>query len=220
MSLWNIFRTTFSNLFPVVYKRLIGRTFWWNFGCFRGFGNLIAFQSFGISESRRQWLIKYLRRAIDIHGRCLKHSFGIPSSPRAFLSFNKVTHVDMSQGFNFRKEVSTTDASRAWTLLFTCHSCFCSHRSWYVNWFSKESAIVLAFSFMWYIIPKGPWIAVSAFDPFRFLNDFTLGHRSWGVTSQFPTLSPKFACLSPDSFGDPVICRFTWWILCCLPQFP
>jgi hypothetical protein len=40
----------------------------------------------------------------------------------------------------------STASSRAWTLASTRHSWLSSHRSWGVNWFSKQSSIVLAFS--------------------------------------------------------------------------
>jgi hypothetical protein len=39
-------------------------------------------------------------------------------------------------------------------VVFTCRTCFSSHRSSDVNWFSKQSTITLAFSSGWYAIPK------------------------------------------------------------------
>jgi hypothetical protein len=90
----------------------------------------------------------------------------------------------MSQGLTFPNGMSSSNASIAWTV--TRRSWFSSHRSWAVNWFSKQSAIALAFSFWWYVIPKGQWTAVDAFDPSLFINDSAIGHRACGVTSQFP----------------------------------
>jgi hypothetical protein len=93
----------------------------------------------------------------------------------------------MSQGLTFPNRVSSTDASRAWTLGSTCHSQFLSHRSWDVSWFSKQSAITLAFSFRWYLIPKGPWTVVGVFGPYLFICDFIISNKAWSGTSQFPT---------------------------------
>jgi hypothetical protein len=56
-----------------------------------------------------------------------------------------------------------------------------------VNWFSKQSAVMLAFLFVWYVIPKGPWTVVDAFGPSLFISDYTIDHKAWGVTSQFHT---------------------------------
>jgi hypothetical protein len=46
--------------------------------------------------------------------------------------------------------------------------------------------VALFFSLWWYVVPKGPWKAVGAFGPTLFICDFAIGHRAWGVTSQFP----------------------------------
>jgi hypothetical protein len=96
----------------------------------------------------------------------------------------------MSQGHTFSIGMLSTDASRAWTVVSTCPSWFWSHRTRDVNWFSKQSAIALAFSFGWYVIPEGPRIAVGAFGQFIFIRDFAIGHRAWGVASQFPNFVP------------------------------
>jgi hypothetical protein len=90
--LWTIFRKLFSNNLPVVDKRLIGRKYCRNFGSLPGFSNIItfaSFQNFGKWDSRRQWLNKCVRCTSDFLGRCLRHSFGIPSSPQDFLNFSE-----------------------------------------------------------------------------------------------------------------------------------
>jgi hypothetical protein len=139
MCLWTIFRITFSNSLRVVDKRLIWRKFWGNFGSLPSFVDFMAlasFQDLGKWDSRRQWLNKCVRCTSGLHGRCLRHSFGIPSSPQAFLNFNYFTNFCMSQGLTFSNGVSSTDASRTWTLASSRLSWFPSHRSWDVNWFS------------------------------------------------------------------------------------
>jgi hypothetical protein len=114
MCLWNIFRTTFLNSLPTVDKRLIGRKWWRNFGSLRGFGNIMtfaSFQDFGKWNRRRQWLntSKCIRCNSGLLGRCMRHSFIIPSSPQAFLNFNEFTNICMSRGLTFSKRVSSTD---------------------------------------------------------------------------------------------------------------
>jgi hypothetical protein len=47
---------------------------------------------------------------------CLRHSFGIPSSPQAFLSFNKFIIFPVPRGLTFWKGVSPTDGNSVWTL--------------------------------------------------------------------------------------------------------
>jgi hypothetical protein len=37
------------------------------------------------------------------------------------------------------------------------------------------------------VIPKGSWTAVDAIHPSLSISNFTVCHRAWGVTSQFPT---------------------------------
>jgi hypothetical protein len=168
MCLWTIFRITFSNSLPVVNKRPIGRKFWGNFGSLPDFGNVITFsssQGFGKLDSRRQWINICVRYASGLLGRCLRHSFGISSSPQAFLNSNEFDYLRTSQGFTFHNRVSSTNASRAWIPRLNCRSWLLSLRSWDVNWFSKQSAITLAFSFEWFVILKGKWIAVAAFGP-------------------------------------------------------
>jgi len=78
-------------------------------------------------------------------------------------------------------ELSTV-SSKAWTVATTRRLLFSSHKSWGVSWFSKQSAVTLAFSCMRYISHKGPWIAVGAFGP----SHFAIGQIGWGVTPHFP----------------------------------
>jgi hypothetical protein len=95
MCLWTIFRITFSNRLPVMGKRLIGRKFWGRLVSLQGFGNVItfaSFQGFRKWDSRMQWLNKCVRCTNGLLGRCLRHWFGIPSSPQVFLSFSEVCH--------------------------------------------------------------------------------------------------------------------------------
>jgi hypothetical protein len=89
--------------------------------------------------------------------------------PKAFVwntvNCNKFGNLSMSQGLTFPNMVSSTDASSSWTVLPTSRSWLLLHRSWDANWFSKQSASTLAFSFGWYVIPKGPWSGLGAFGP-------------------------------------------------------
>jgi hypothetical protein len=52
-----------------------------------------------------------------------------------------------------------------------------------MNWFSKQSAIALAFLDGWNLRPEGPWMAVGALGPFLLRRDFAMGQIAWGVTS-------------------------------------
>jgi hypothetical protein len=91
LCLWTVFRINFSNSLPAVNKRLIGRKFRGNFGSLPGFDNVMtpaSFQDFGKWDNRRQCLNKCVRYTRGLLWRCLRHSFGIPQSPEAFLSFN------------------------------------------------------------------------------------------------------------------------------------
>jgi len=87
----------------------------------------------------------------------------------------------MSHGLSLSEELSTV-SSKAWTVATTRRLLFSSHKSWGVSWFSKQSAVTLAFSCMRYISHKGPWIAIGAFGP----SHFATGQIGWGVTSHFP----------------------------------
>jgi hypothetical protein len=83
----------------------------------------------------------------------------------------------------FRGSVSAA-SKRSWTLAFTCHLCFSSHSSCGVNCFSKQSAVVLAFSNGWNFIPKEPWKAVGALGPSLVVWSFAMGRIAWGVTPE------------------------------------
>jgi hypothetical protein len=101
MCFWTAFRTTFSNSLPVVDRRLIGRKFWGNFVSLQGFGNVMtfaSFQDFGKWDSGRQWLNK---RTNGLLGRCLRHSFGMPSIPQVFLNFKDFINFCKSHGLNW-----------------------------------------------------------------------------------------------------------------------
>jgi hypothetical protein len=138
--LWTIFRITFANSLPVVDNRLIGRKFWGNLGPLPGFGKVIAFASFqdtGKCDSRMQWLNKWVRCTNGLLGRCLRHSFGMPSIPQAFFNFSVFIIFYRSHGLTLSGGLSCTVSSRPWTLASTRHSWFSSHRSWGVNRFSK-----------------------------------------------------------------------------------
>jgi hypothetical protein len=128
----------------------------------------------------------------------------------------------MSQGLNFPKEVSSTYASRAWTLVSTHRSWFSSRRSWEVNWFSKQSAIALAFLFGWYVICIGPRTAIGAFGPYLLISNFAIDHNAWDVTSQFPTFishcSNAFLwdiCLIILAAQLTVVLHAGSWVACC-----
>jgi hypothetical protein len=93
---WTIFRMTFSYSFLVVDKRLIGRKFWWNFGSLPDFGNVTSFasfQDFGKRDSRRQWLNKCVKCTNGLLERCLRHPFGMPPIPQAFLDFKELVSI-------------------------------------------------------------------------------------------------------------------------------
>jgi hypothetical protein len=146
------FRIIFSNSLPVVDKRLIGRIFWGNLGSLPSFGKVItsaSFQFTGKCDSRLQWLDKWVRCTNGLLGRCLRHSFGMPSIPRAFFSFSVFIIFCTSHGLTLSRGLLSMVSSRAWTLVFTRRSWFSSHKSWGVNRFFKRSAIALAFSNGW-----------------------------------------------------------------------
>lgn len=132
-----------------------------------------------------------------------EHSFGIPWSPQASLSFTEYTNLCTSQGLTFLSWVFSTYASRAWTPVSTCHSWFSSQRSRDVIWFSEQSAIVLAFSVGWCVIPIRLQTAVDVFGPSLFMSNFSIGHRTWVVTSQFPTFVPH--CTSASLWVIPLM---------------
>jgi hypothetical protein len=117
-------------------NRMIGRKSWRTSGPLTHFGKAItfdSFQNFGKWGSRKQWLNKCVRCATGLLEKCLRHLFRIRSSPEAFLSFNEFTNSCLSQVLTFPNVVSSTDASRARTLVSTCCSWLSSHRSWDAN---------------------------------------------------------------------------------------
>jgi hypothetical protein len=78
-----------------------------------------------------------------------------------------VTRSYFSQGDAVCRCAQSLDSSRSW---------FSSHRSWDVYWCSEQSAVTLASSSGWYIIPKGPWTAAGGFSPSLFIRDFAICH--------------------------------------------
>jgi hypothetical protein len=110
MCLWTIFRITFSNSLPIEDKRLIGCKFWGNFWFLPGSGNGIACTSFkdsGKWDSRRQRINKCVRCTSGLLGRCLRHSFGVPSSPQDFLNSNEFANWSVSQCLTLHKGFSS-----------------------------------------------------------------------------------------------------------------
>jgi hypothetical protein len=98
---WRNFRITFSNSWPVVDRRLIGRKFSGNFGSLPGLGKVVTFASFQWfvkCDSRRQWLNKWVKCTNGSLGKCLRHSFGTPSIPQAFLNFKDFINFCTSHG--------------------------------------------------------------------------------------------------------------------------
>jgi hypothetical protein len=84
MYLWTIFRITISNRLPFRDERLKVYKFWIYFEplpCFGNVINFVYFEGIGKRNSRRQWLNICVRCTSGVLGRCLRHSFGIPSSP-------------------------------------------------------------------------------------------------------------------------------------------
>jgi hypothetical protein len=63
-------------------------------------------------------------------GSCLRHSFGMPSVPQAFLSFREFTNFCRSHGLIFSGELLSAALNRVSTLASTCRLWFPSHRSW------------------------------------------------------------------------------------------
>jgi hypothetical protein len=87
-----------------------------------------------------------------------------------------------------------------------------------VNWFSKQPAIALAFSYRWNTRPEGPWIAVGALGPFR--NGPNSLRCDFSVTYFcFPPFKCLFKGHSSYWFRDPMNYRFIRWIPDFLPQF-
>jgi hypothetical protein len=85
-----------------------------------------SFQSAGKWPRRRCWLNKCVECARGVIGRCRRHKFGMPSK----LQGRKLTGMS-----------SSTVASRSLTRASTCSLWSCA-----LNWFSKQSSIMLALS--------------------------------------------------------------------------
>jgi hypothetical protein len=119
-------------------------------------------------------------------GRCLRHSFVMPSIPHDLLNFRELISFCNSHGLILSGGLLSTASSRVWTLVSTRPSWFSLHRSWCVNWFSKQSAIALASSDGWNLSPEGPWMAVGALGPSLFRRGFAMGQIAWGVNSVIP----------------------------------
>jgi hypothetical protein len=118
MFFWTIFRMAFSNSFPDVDGRIIGRKFWGDFGSLHGFGNVMTFVSsprFWKWDSRRQWLNKCVKFTSGRLGRCLRHSFGKSSIPKNFLNFKELIYFRKSHGLILSGGVLSTASSRVWT---------------------------------------------------------------------------------------------------------
>jgi hypothetical protein len=114
-----------------------------------------SFQDVGKCDRRMQWLNRWVKWTSGLLGRCLRHSFGMPSIPQAVFNFKELSKFCKSQGH----KVSHKNAFRwSLTVLSTLRSWFSSHRSCGVNRFSKQSAIALALSTGWYCRPIRPWM--------------------------------------------------------------
>jgi hypothetical protein len=137
-------------------------------------------------NSQKQWLCKCVYSSNCLLGKWPSHSFEMPSIPRDFLNFRELISFCKSHDLILAGGGLFTASSRARTLASSCHSWFSSHKSWCVNWFSKKSAIALAFSDEWKLRPEGPWIAVGVLGPCPFRRDFAMGQIAWDVTSTLP----------------------------------
>jgi hypothetical protein len=148
MCLWTVLIMTFSNNLPVVERRLIGCIFWGNFGSLPGFRNVMTFatfKDFGKWERRIQWLNKYVKCTNGRLVRCLRNLNEMPSIPQDFLDFKELMSFCKSHSLILSGSLLSTSLNRAWTLSHTRRLWFSSHKSWYVNWFSKQSTTELAF---------------------------------------------------------------------------
>jgi len=112
----------------------------------------------------------------------------MPSIPQAFLKLSDCISF-WSQGLSLSEGLFSMASSIAWTLAST-------RRSWSSSGTSRQSEIALDFSDWTNLRPKGPWIVVCAFGPFLFIRHFTIGHITWGVTSQLFTFLTKFSIAS------------------------
>jgi hypothetical protein len=81
-----------------------------------------------------QWFIKWVKWTSGRLGRCLRHSFGMPSIPQAFFNFNEFSIFCMTHGLILIGGFLSSASSRAWTVASTRSSWLSSHRSCGVNW--------------------------------------------------------------------------------------
>jgi hypothetical protein len=144
--LWTIFRIIFLKSLPVVDKWLIRLKLFESSPGFSKVMIIASFKYFGKCDNRRQWLNKCVKFTSCLFGRFLKRSFGIPSIPHAFLSFSDFINFYISQGVTFSKGVLSAASRSAWSVASTHCLWFPSHKSCGVNWFSKCSAVLVAFS--------------------------------------------------------------------------
>jgi hypothetical protein len=145
-----------------------------------------ASSSAGKWPSPREWLNKCVN-AQGLLGRFQNHLLGMPSKPQAFHNFKDCISFGTSQGWILTEGgvggCSSTAACRASTSAPTCRLWSQSHKSCALNWFSKQSTIMLALSIEYYTEVRGQWIA-EAFGPLLFQRDFAIGHTAWSVTLQ------------------------------------
>jgi hypothetical protein len=154
--------------------------------------------------------------------RCLRFSTGMLSIPQDLFGLNEFINFLSHRALLFHGGCCSSLREESWPLASTRCSWFSSHRSWRVKQFSERSEIALAFSIGWYLRPKGPFTVVRLFGPFLFLRDFTIGHKAWGLTSQFSIFPPNHSSSflhSSNGFSDSVNCRLTGWIPGFMPQF-
>jgi hypothetical protein len=105
----------------------------------------------------------------------LMHSFRIPSSPQAFLNFNKFANLCLSQGLAFPKiqaELGLQSPPVAHSFRHTGHEVWTG----FLN--NLQSLWISDLDYM--NIVNGTW---TAFGPFLFIIDFAVGYRTWSVTS-------------------------------------
>jgi len=175
--------------------------------------------------SRKQWLKRCVRWTSGLLGRCLRHPLGMLTVAKTFLSLRELINFYTSQGHTFTRGHLPRLPNRPWTRTFNCHSWFSSYTSCGVNWFSRQSAVTLAFSNGRNLRPEGLWISgwcLWSVPPHKALRkrpdcprcDLTLAYFCF----------PPFSCLPPghsaDCLGDSVKCRFTCRIPGFMPQLP
>jgi hypothetical protein len=144
-----------------------------NFGFHKMLGNYrmaATLMAFRVVLNSRQ----LVNCTISLLGRCLRLSFRMPSIPQAFLSFKEYINFCKSRGLFFQWDCCLQ--LRRELVASTRRSLSLSHSKCGVNWFSKQSAIALAFSSGCNVRSKGPCITVGALGLSLFMRDFTIGH--------------------------------------------